>query len=91
MQANLGISAVWNSVPISTAHKHQFFGLLTMASFVVGMHLSRRVNLHQIKLYLSKLHQKDAKLLASKMKQLEKDYPKTYEKYVKKEYETFKL
>jgi hypothetical protein len=91
MQANLGISAVWNSVPLDTAHKHQFFGLLTMASFILGMHLSRKVNSQQIKIYLTKLNQKDSKLLANKMIELEQNHPMSYSKYVKKEYENIKL
>ncbi len=91
MQANLGISAVWNSVPLNTAHKHQFLGVLTMASFILGMHLSRKINPPQIKHYLTKLHQKDGTLLATKMKQLEQSQPKIYEKHISKEYEKIKL
>jgi hypothetical protein len=94
MQANLGISSVWNSVPVSTAHKHQvikyinkFFGLLTMASFVLALHTARRVNSNQIKNYLSKLNDKNSSLLKTHMKKLQNDHPKLYEKYIQKEYE----
>jgi hypothetical protein len=61
----------------------QFFGLITISTFILSIHLCRKMKPEHIKVLLDKLYQKDNALFNRYMKQIQQTNPKEYEKSIK--------
>jgi hypothetical protein len=59
MQLALGVTTIWNSVPINLASLHQVGAMTVLSMFVYAMHASRRVDPRHIKNLLGKLRSED--------------------------------
>ncbi len=60
---------------------------MTISACIVAMSLSRKVKPHEMQVLLKKLFEKDSQKLSSYMSHFKSLHPKTYEKFIQKDFE----
>ena len=58
-QMSIGISAIWNSVPIHIASAHQIGAMTVMTAFLYTLHNARRVDIRHVNNMIGKLKRED--------------------------------
>jgi len=58
-QMSIGISAIWNSVPIHIASAHQIGAMTVMTTFLYTLHNARRVDIRHVNNMIGKLKRED--------------------------------